>query len=186
MKKLLAILLALCLGGASFFSFARDFPGGKPVRIIIGFAPGGGTDIQARQVAPTLAEVLGVSVIVENRPGASTMLAAQEVARATPDGHTILYSFSGAMAQNPHTLLSVPYDIIGWLADFGPAGMRPELGQRLNAALPQAVAHPEVKEGFARGIYEAVSSTPAELAGIVKDSYERWGALVRRVGIKPN
>ncbi|OGA01503.1 MAG: hypothetical protein A3H35_08645 [Betaproteobacteria bacterium RIFCSPLOWO2_02_FULL_62_17] len=53
-------------------------------------------------------------------------------------------------------------------------------------ARARALAYPDVREGFAKGIYEAVSSTPAELAGVVKDSYERWGALIRRAGIKPN
>ena len=88
---------------------AQSYPN-KPVRIVVGFAAGGGTDIQARLAAPKLADALGVPVMVENRPGASTMLAAQEVARAAPDGHTILYSFNGTFTQNPHTLAGVPYD----------------------------------------------------------------------------
>jgi tripartite-type tricarboxylate transporter receptor subunit TctC len=94
--------------------FAQTFPQpGKPVRVLVGFAAGGGTDIQARIVAPKLAEALGVNVLVENKPGASTSIAAAEVARAAPDGHTILYSFNGAFAQVPYTLAGgVPYDPI--------------------------------------------------------------------------
>lgn len=100
---------------------AQPFPvPGKAVRVLVGFAAGGGTDVQARIVAPKLAEALGVPVVIENRPGASTMLAAQEVARAAPDGHTLLYTFNGTFTQNPHTLANVPYDPF---RDFTPISM---------------------------------------------------------------
>ena len=102
-----AVLLALCAS----IAVAQSFPvPGRAIRVMVGFAAGGGTDIQARIVAPKLSDALGVPVIVENKPGASTMLAAMEVVRAAPDGYTILYSFNGAFAQNPFTLKSVPYD----------------------------------------------------------------------------
>ncbi len=90
---------------------AQDFPAkGKPIRIVVGFTAGGGTDGQARLVAQKLGELLGTPVIVDNRPGASTMLAASEVARAPADGYTLMYAPSSTMAQNPHTLAQVPYD----------------------------------------------------------------------------
>ena len=90
---------------------AQTFPQpGKPIRVLVGFAAGGGTDIQARIVAPKLAEALGTPVIVENRPGASTMVAATEVARAAPDGYTLLYTFNGTFAQNPFTQAAIAYD----------------------------------------------------------------------------
>ena len=106
-------------GGAALFwallcpwlALAQGFPApGKAVRVVVGFPPGGGTDIQARLVAPKFSEALGAPVVIDNKPGASTMIAAQEVARAAPDGYTLLYTFSGTMAQNPHTLAAVPYD----------------------------------------------------------------------------
>ena len=106
MRTLLALVLALFAAAAA----AQTFPvAGKPVRVLVGFAPGGGTDIQARIVLPKLAEALGVPVLVENKPGAGTALAAAEVARAAPDGHTILYTFNGTFAQLPFTQ-HVPYD----------------------------------------------------------------------------
>ncbi|MBC7802737.1 MAG: tripartite tricarboxylate transporter substrate binding protein [Candidatus Parcubacteria bacterium] len=108
--KVLISMLGLLLAAAA--TQAQTFPQpGKPIRVLVGFAAGGGTDIQARIVAPRLAEALGASVVVENKPGAGTSIAAAEVAKAAPDGHTILYSFNGAFAQVPYTLAGgVPYD----------------------------------------------------------------------------
>jgi len=105
----IAVLLIALIGAAPLAAAPFPIPG-KPVRIVVGFAAGGGTDIMARQLAPRLAEVLGVPVLVENRPGASTALGAVEVARSAPDGHTLLYTFNGTFTQNPHTIASLPYD----------------------------------------------------------------------------
>ena len=112
------MLLAFATGSP----WAQAFPQpGKPIRVLVGFVAGGGTDIQARIVAPKLAEALGANVIVENKPGASTSIAAAEVARSVPDGHTILYSFNGAFAQVPFTLAGgVPYDPV---KDFTPLSL---------------------------------------------------------------
>src|SRR6185369_4244419 len=120
MKRRLTFLGLLLLCAAT--GQAQTFPQpGKPIRVLVGFAAGGGTDIQARIVAPKLGEALGVNVIVENKPGASTSIAAAEVARSVPDGHTILYSFNGAFAQVPFTLAGgVPYDPV---KDFTPLSL---------------------------------------------------------------
>src|SRR5882672_2141932 len=117
MRRAALLLLAWC----ALSHAQQPFPApGKPVRILVGFAPGGGTDIQARIVAPKIAEALGVSVVVENKPGASTMVAAAEAARAAPDGHTLLYTFNGTFAQNPFTQASIPYDPF---RDFAPVSL---------------------------------------------------------------
>ena len=101
---------------------AADFPiPGKPIRIVVGFPAGGGTDIQARQLAQQLTTVLGgVPVIVDNKPGAGTMLAAMEVAKSAADGHTLLYTPASTLSQLPHTLLAVKYDTF---KDFSPVGL---------------------------------------------------------------
>jgi tripartite-type tricarboxylate transporter receptor subunit TctC len=83
---------------------------GKPIRLLVGLAAGGSLDGQARSVAQRLQEITGVQVMVDNKPGASMMLAAQEVMHAAPDGHTLLFSPSSLFAQNPHTLANIAYD----------------------------------------------------------------------------
>lgn len=302
---------------------AQTFPQpGRPIRVVVGFAAGGGTDIQARQLLPKLSEALGTPVIVENRPGAGTTIAAAEVARAAPDGHTLIYTFNGTFAQSPFTMKDVPYDalrdftpislgargsqvllahasvpvrtvqeliawgranpgkisiasfgtgtsshiyaemlmrqtkidmvhvpykgsadaakdllagrvqlmfdpattglqhaatgrvrilgivapqrspllpgvptldeqglkgidLVGWLGWYGPAKMPREITTKLNAALVKALADPEVRAAYEKGGYEAVSSSPEELAAITRDSYAQWGKLIAEIGIKP-
>jgi tripartite-type tricarboxylate transporter receptor subunit TctC len=89
---------------------------GKTVRIIVPFAPGGQTDVQARAIAQKLTISLGVPVIVENKPGASTLIAAREVQHAEPDGHTLLYTIA-IHVQLPYLYKTAPYDA---LRDFTP------------------------------------------------------------------
>jgi tripartite-type tricarboxylate transporter receptor subunit TctC len=73
----------------------------RPIRMIVGFAPGGGTDLTARPVAQKLSDLMGQLVIVENRPGAAGNIATEQVARAAPDGYTLLMGTIAALAINP-------------------------------------------------------------------------------------
>jgi tripartite-type tricarboxylate transporter receptor subunit TctC len=93
---------------------------GRPIRLLVGLAAGGSLDGQARSLAQRLTEVAGTQVIVDNKPGASMMLSAQELMRSAPDGHTLLFAPSSLFAQNPHTLSSVSYDPF---KDFTPITM---------------------------------------------------------------
>jgi tripartite-type tricarboxylate transporter receptor subunit TctC len=95
---------------------AQEYPA-RPVRILVGFAPGGGIDIVARAVAPRLTAALGQQVIVENRPGAGSNIAAEIVARAAPDGYTLLMGTIAALAINPSLYGKVPFDPV---KDFAP------------------------------------------------------------------
>jgi tripartite-type tricarboxylate transporter receptor subunit TctC len=90
---------------ASANSFAQSWPA-KPIRIVIGFAPGGTTDVMARLVAQGLTESLGQSVVIDNKPGASGNIAASEVIRATPDGYTLFISPTSVETVNPHIIKS--------------------------------------------------------------------------------
>ena len=115
------ILAALALSALACPAQAQDWPAkGKAIRVVVAFPPGIGVDAQARAVTPKLAELLGVPVVVDNKPGAGTLLAANEVIKAAPDGYTIFYSASSTMAQNPHTLINATYDPI---RDFTPISM---------------------------------------------------------------
>lgn len=322
-RRTFAAALAAAALTAPFASQAQaEYPiKGKPIRVIVAFPPGIGVDAQARAVTPRLAELLGVPVVIENRPGGGTLLAAQEVLKSAPDGHTIFYSASSTMAQIPHTLKAatfdpmsdftpisigsrgplviivnnglgvrnlqeliawgranpgklsyasfgtgtsahifgetfkantglqmehIPYkggsdlaadliegrvqvafdaapaainnaksgktriiavaaparspflpdvpttveqgvkdiDIVSFLGWFGPRGMAPDVVRKLNAALVQSIAQPSVKEFYNTGAYTAESSTPELLAREVRDSYERWGALVKKINLQ--
>jgi len=97
--------LALLGLTASINSQAQTWPS-KPIRIVIGFAPGGTTDAMARLVAQNLTESLGQSVLIDNKPGASGNIAAAEVARAAPDGYTLLIAPTSVETVNPHLIKS--------------------------------------------------------------------------------
>jgi tripartite-type tricarboxylate transporter receptor subunit TctC len=88
---------------------AEDYPS-HAVTFVVGFPPGSSSDISARIFGAKLAERLGKPFIIENKPGAGSILAAQSVARAAPDGHTILLAPSGTIAINPALYKSLPYD----------------------------------------------------------------------------
>ena len=107
MKKLAALaaslLLALPLAAA-----AQAFPT-KPIRLVVTYPAGGGADLMARLVAPKMSEVLGQPVVVENKAGASGQIAAGEVSRAAPDGHTLMLD-AMSYAVNPSLFPKLPYD----------------------------------------------------------------------------
>ncbi len=106
----IVILLAPLMGVR-----AQSYPA-KPIRMIVGFAPGGGTDVAARVIAQPLADRLGQRVIVDNRPGADGVLGTEIVAKSPPDGYTILMVNSGHTV-NPGIYKKLPYDT---LRDFAP------------------------------------------------------------------
>ena len=97
---------------------AQNYPT-RPVRLIVGFAPGGGVDINARMLAPKLSEYLGQQVVVENVPGAGTNIANERVARAAPDGYTLLIN-TAALAINMALYRDLPFDA---LRDFAPVSV---------------------------------------------------------------
>jgi tripartite-type tricarboxylate transporter receptor subunit TctC len=99
------VLFLIMIGTAS----AQDWPRQKAVHIVVGFPPGSTTDLVARLAQPKLAETLGQNVVIENRPGASGNVAAQQVKRAAPDGYT-LFLTSVAYAVNPSLYANAGYD----------------------------------------------------------------------------
>ena len=112
--------LLLLLGAAllSIPAAAQQFPA-RPVKLVVGFTPGGGVDIAARTLAPKLSELIGQPVIVENKPGAGTNIANEFVAKAAPDGTTLLVN-TPAVAINMSLYRNLPFDT---LRDFAPVSM---------------------------------------------------------------
>jgi tripartite-type tricarboxylate transporter receptor subunit TctC len=128
--------IALCLGASAAMAEPPPFPEkGRTIRILLGLAAGGASDAQARFVANKLTEVLQTPVIVENRPGASFILATEEVIRATPDGYTLMYAPSSVVAQNPQTLAQVRYDPFKDLTPIS-LGARGPLVLTVHASVP--------------------------------------------------
>ena len=106
----LALLLAVLLALATEQAFAEDYPV-RPMRILSPYAPGGISDIAARIVAGKLTEAWGQQVIVENRPGGNGFIAVTDVARAMPDGYTLVMVTAGDITINPSLFKTVPYDV---------------------------------------------------------------------------
>ena len=106
-RRLLAICCAAVLtaAGLPVASQQAAWPT-KPARLVVGFAPGGGTDVMARALAQSLTEALGQPVIVDNKPGASGNLSVGEVARAAPDGYTFLVAPTSVETANPYLFKS--------------------------------------------------------------------------------
>ena len=104
----------LALAGIWFafagFAWAQSYPS-QTIRIVVPFAPGGTSEIVARSVAAELATLLGVSVIVDNRAGGAGTIAMTEVAKAAPDGYTLILGHVGTLAVNPYAMASQPYDV---------------------------------------------------------------------------
>lgn len=124
MKRRLAqtfmlIAAAAAIAGVTQPASAQGAFPNKPVKIVIGFGPGSGTDIMARMLAEELRQVLGQPFIVENKPGASAQIAASAVATAPADGYTLFFTSNSSHSVNPHMFKKLPYDPI---ADFTPIG----------------------------------------------------------------
>ncbi|MEP6720160.1 MAG: tripartite tricarboxylate transporter substrate binding protein [Variovorax sp.] len=115
--KLTRRLALLCASAMlPVLAAAADYPS-APVRLVVGFSPGGGTDGAARLVAEKLGQELGQTVIVDNRAGAGGTIGAQSVARAAPDGYTLFFGTGAELLVNPITRKTAPYEL---LKDFAP------------------------------------------------------------------
>lgn len=108
-KLLLAICAALNVGTVADV-WAQAYPN-RPIRLIVPFAPGGGTDIAARAIAQKLSEALGQQVIVDNRPGAGTVIGTELAAKSNPDGYTLVQC-STSLSINPSLRSKLPYDAL--------------------------------------------------------------------------
>src|SRR2546423_4766134 len=150
---MLKIIIAASAVAFSFFSpmALPQYPA-KPVRLLVGFTPGGGADISARLVSQKLGERWAKPVVVENRPGAAGNIATDFVAKSAPDGYTLLWAFS-SHASNPALYPNLPFDIN---KDFTPVS--------LVATAPVTIAiHPGVP---ARTLTELIAYARANPGGV--------------------
>ena len=152
MKKsliLAVVLLALPWPGAH----AQGYPN-RPVRLVVGFPPGGGTDVVARIIAPGLSENLGQPVVIENRPGATGTVAAAMVAKSPADGYTIMMGHVSVNAIAPSLFPNLQYDV---LKDFAPI--------TLAASVPHfVVVHPSLPVHSIRELIAYAKERPGKLS----------------------
>jgi tripartite-type tricarboxylate transporter receptor subunit TctC len=145
------VAAAVFLGFAAAVS-AQDYPS-KPIRMVVGFPPGGGTDVVARILAPRMSELLGQPVVIENRPGATGTVAAGQVAKSPPDGYTVMMGHVSVNAIAPSLFSSLPYDV---LKDFAPIAIA--------ASVPHLVTvHPSMPASSLKELIAQLKSQPGKL-----------------------
>ncbi|HYC47059.1 MAG TPA: tripartite tricarboxylate transporter substrate binding protein [Burkholderiales bacterium] len=151
--KRIACLCSVLLACAAMASHAQEYPT-KPIRFIVPFAPGGGTDLLARAVAPGMSESLGRQVIVENRTGAGGNIATEYVAKAPADGYTILLAYIGPIAVSPSLYKNLGFDPV---KDFR--------GVSLMASIPLVlVVHPSLPVKSVKQLIALAKSRPGQLS----------------------
>jgi tripartite-type tricarboxylate transporter receptor subunit TctC len=144
-------LAAAALMCACVAAVAQDYPA-RPIRLILGFAPGGSTDLVARVVGQKRAESWGQQVVIDNRPGANGMIGADLVAKASPDGYSLLLSSIGPMAINA-SLYKMPYDIV---TEFAPVTYTGNVTNLL-------VVHPSVAATNVKELIALAKAQPGKL-----------------------
>lgn len=148
----LATVATVGMASTTVLAQAAAWPS-KPIRFVVPFAPGGTSEIVARSVAAELTKQLGVSVFVENKPGGAGVVAMQDVAKAAPDGYTIILTHVGTLAVNPYMLTNQPYDVN---KDFTPV--------TLLAKVPNVfVIHPDLPTKNFKEFFAYAKANPGKL-----------------------
>ena len=151
--RLLAFAFAAALASVHCVgALAQSWPS-KPVRILVAYPPGGGIDVMARQLADKLAPGWGQPVVVENKPGANTIVAADAVAKSAPDGYTVLMTTDATFSINPHLYARLPFDP---QRDFAPVTMLVLLQQLL-------VAHPSLPANSLEELIKLAKAKPGSI-----------------------
>jgi tripartite-type tricarboxylate transporter receptor subunit TctC len=151
MKLVLQAVLLICASALAPLAAAQGYPA-KPVRIVVGFAAGGGADILARTIGPRLGEALGQPIVIDNRPGASGSIGVELVVKSAPDGYTLLMGFPG-LATYPSLYTKLPYDPEKDLAPVSLVGTVPNL----------LVLHPSVPVNSVKQLIALARAKPGQL-----------------------
>jgi tripartite-type tricarboxylate transporter receptor subunit TctC len=167
----------------------------KPIRVVVPFNAGGATDIIARSIGEALAKRVGQPVVVDNRGGAAGILGTEAVAKAAPDGHTLMVSLSTSMLINQFLYTKLPtiheqgvtddaYSIFGWVAMGAPAGVPKEIVDQLYGHLREIAKDPKVLERITGAGFMPMMNSPQAF----RENYQRdmpiWKALVEQAGAK--
>jgi len=147
--RLLAIV-ALCASAAG--ALAQSYPS-KSIRIVVGFPPGGGNDIIARLVGAKMQEAWGQPVVIDNKPGANSIIAAEFVAKSAPDGYTLLVNATGGMSVNPVLYAKLPYDSLRDFVAISMVGSFPLV----------LVVHPSVPANSVQELVAYARANPGKL-----------------------
>jgi tripartite-type tricarboxylate transporter receptor subunit TctC len=145
--------IAAAMGPAAAQSAAQDFPS-RPITLVIPYAAGGGNDVMGRIVADKMSKTLGQQVIVENRGGAGGSIATRQVAKAAPDGYTLVLGGTGTLAVNPSLYDNVGYDP---RKDFAPVGM-------IGTGALVVLAHPSVQAKTIPELIALAKKEPGKLS----------------------
>jgi tripartite-type tricarboxylate transporter receptor subunit TctC len=168
-RRALAIAAALCVATALPAFGQPAYPQQKPITLVVPFAPGGGNDILARAIAPRMSQLLGQTIVIDNKPGAGGNLGTDQVAHAAPDGYTIVIA-SSQVTMNPFLDMKLPFRID---RDFEPIGLIASVPLLLVAnpqepykTLPEFIAYAKANPG--KVSYSSPGNgTPQHLAGEV-------------------
>jgi tripartite-type tricarboxylate transporter receptor subunit TctC len=165
MRKVLCLLVVLLDGIAHGAAFAQTYPS-RSIRLVVPFAPGGPADFLGRVIGQKLGEAVGQQIVIDNRPGANTIIGAQAAARAEPDGYTLLMAIDGTLVMNPFLYSKLPYDPF---RDFEPISLIAFVPSAFVAnngvpaeTLPELIAQEKAKPGT----YLIGSNTPTTQVGI--------------------
>ena len=139
LSRLVRLACMWALSMLSLAASAQTFPS-RPIRLMVGFPPGTATDTVARQIAERLSALEGWSVIVDNKVGQAGSVGATEVARAAPDGHTLLISANGPLATNPALYANLRYDTARDFTPIGQVGVLPYVMVVNAGSVPKGVA----------------------------------------------
>ncbi len=148
-----ALSLAATLAISTPHAAAADAYPAKPIRFVVAFPPGGGTDIIARSIAQKLAERIAQQVVVDNRPGAGGNIGTDIVAKAAPDGYTMLMGSAGPLAINASLFAKMPFDPVRDLAPVTLAASTPNV----------LVLHPSLKAATVKELIALARARPGEI-----------------------